>query len=280
VYVKVLTDSPCLVCMDWARSQEELIDPKYLWTGPDGKNLKGHKDVNLTDTGQLVVIGVKESLSGTYTCTLSHNILETTPPEERETVEVYKFVLYAYRAADHTYLLSVRFPTRDHFLEELKKLLNSIIADLTCHIAEASCRCHSVQTPQRGLRRELFLRFQVNPFAPGWEEVCHQVPYDCEAVRNKRAQEAKARLGKFFREQAYALKHQLQTAPTIHYVDNSFAAARTDSCPPGFGKNNVIHQSCASCCVVCEPGTYSPDTGVTCQVCKRPRVRKYGARSC
>lgn len=50
--------------------------------------------MNLTDTGQLMVMGVKESLSGTYTCTLSHNILETTPPEERETVEVYKFMLY------------------------------------------------------------------------------------------------------------------------------------------------------------------------------------------
>lgn len=73
----------------------------------------------------------------------------------------------AYRAPDHAYLLFVRFTTREcglaangHFLEELKKLLNSVIADLTCHIAEATCSCRSVQTPRRGLRRELFLRFQ------------------------------------------------------------------------------------------------------------------------
>lgn len=29
----------------------------------------------------------------------------------------------------------------------------------------------------------------VNPFAPGWEEVCHQVPYDCEDATNMRVQE-------------------------------------------------------------------------------------------
>jgi len=41
VYVKVFTNSPFLVCMDLARSREELIDPQYLWTGPDGKDLEG-----------------------------------------------------------------------------------------------------------------------------------------------------------------------------------------------------------------------------------------------
>lgn len=29
----------------------------------------------------------------------------------------------------------------------------------------------------------------VNPFAPGWEEVCQQVPYDCEDATNMKVQE-------------------------------------------------------------------------------------------
>lgn len=29
----------------------------------------------------------------------------------------------------------------------------------------------------------------VNPFAPGWEEVCHKVPYDCEDVTNRRVRQ-------------------------------------------------------------------------------------------
>uniref|UniRef100_A0A8B9MCN5 Zona pellucida binding protein 2 n=1 Tax=Accipiter nisus TaxID=211598 RepID=A0A8B9MCN5_9AVES len=214
VYVKVFTNSPFLVCMDLARSREEVIDPKYLWIGPDRKNLEGQMYVNLTKTGKLMVMGFKESMSGAYTCTLSHKIIETTTQEERVVFEAYKFMVY------------------------------------------------------------------VNPFAPGWEEVCHQVPYDCEDATNMRVQEARERIGEFFNEQTYALKHEFQTVPTIHYVDNSFSVTHIDSCRPGFGKNDITHKNCASCCVVCEPGTYSPNNEVTCQICTRPRVKKYGARSC
>uniref|UniRef100_A0A8D0FLP8 Zona pellucida binding protein 2 n=1 Tax=Strix occidentalis caurina TaxID=311401 RepID=A0A8D0FLP8_STROC len=208
VYVKVFTNSPFLVCMDLARSQEEVIDPKYLWIGPDGRNLEGQMYVNLTETGKLMVMGFKESMSGAYTCTLSHKIIETMTQEEREVVEAYKFMVY------------------------------------------------------------------VNPFAPGWVEVCHQVPYDCEDATNTRVQEAKDRIGEFFNKQAYVLKHEFQTVPTIHYVDNSFSATHIDSCRPGFGKNDLTHKNCASCCVVCDPGTYSPNNDVTCQICTRPRVKK------
>jgi len=50
--------------------------------------------VNLTETGKLVVMGFKESMSGAYTCTLSYKILETTTQEEREKFEAYKFMVY------------------------------------------------------------------------------------------------------------------------------------------------------------------------------------------
>ncbi|XP_008936878.1 PREDICTED: zona pellucida-binding protein 2-like, partial [Merops nubicus] len=288
VYVKVFTNSPFLVCMDLAHSQEEVIDPKYLWIGPDGKNLEGQSYVNLTETGRfLMVMGFKESMSGAYTCTLSHSIVETTTQEEREMVELYKFMVYAYRGADHTYRLFARFTTtscelaaNSHFFGELKKILNNTISDLTCHIVEPSYKCHLIQTPNQGLLHELFVSFQVNPFAPGWEEVCQHVPYDCEDATNLRVKEATDRLDKFFNEQADALRHKFQTLPTIHYVDNSFSATRVDSCRPGFGRNDVTHKDCANCCVVCEPGTYSPSNNVTCQVCARPGVQEYGARSC
>ncbi|XP_074783057.1 zona pellucida-binding protein 2 isoform X1 [Athene noctua] len=287
VYVKVFTNSPFLVCMDLPRSQAEVIDPKYLWIGPDGRNLEGQMYVNLTETGKLMVLGFKESMSGAYTCTLSHKIIETMTQEEREVVEVYKFMVYAYREADHAYQVFVRYttkrcelPANSQFFEELKKIVNNIISDLTCHITESSYKCHSFKRPKQGLAHQLFVSFQVNPFAPGWGEVCHQVPHDCEDVTNARVQEAKDRIGEFFSKQAYALKHEFQTPPTIHYVENSFSVTPIDSCRPGFGKNDLTHKNCASCCVVCAPGTYSPNSDVTCRICTRPRVKKYGARSC
>ncbi|NXG62853.1 ZPBP2 protein, partial [Hemiprocne comata] len=286
VYVKVSTNSPVLVCMDLALSQQELIDPKYLWVGPRGKKLKGKKYVDLKETGKLMVRGFKESMSGAYTCTLSYKVIGTTTQEEREVVETYRFMVYAYREADHAYQGFVHFTTKtcelaanQQFFEKLKKMLNDIISDLTCHLAESSYKCHSVRTPEGGLQQELFVSFQVNPFAPGWEEVCHQVTSDCEDVTNTRVHKARDRIQEVFRKMTSVLK-QFQTVPSIHYVDKSFSVIPIDSCRPGFGKNNLTHRHCASCCVVCDPGTYSPDNEVTCQICARPRVKKYGARSC
>ncbi|NXT80199.1 ZPBP2 protein, partial [Zapornia atra] len=287
VYVKVFTNSPFLICMDLARSQDDIIDPKYLWIGPDGDDLEGRMYVNLTETGKLMVMGFREFMSGAYTCTLSHKVIDTMTEQEREVFETYRFMIYAYREADHLYQGFVRFTTKEcelaangHFFEELKKILNSIISDLTCYIVESSYKCHSIKIPKQGLQQELFITFQVSPFAPGWEDICQQVPYDCEDATNMRVQEARDRIGEFFSKQTYALKHEFQTVPTIHYVDNSFSVTHIDSCRPGFGKNDVTHKSCASCCVVCDPGTYSPNNGVTCQLCRKSRVKQYGATSC
>uniref|UniRef100_A0A8C5UBP0 Zona pellucida binding protein 2 n=1 Tax=Malurus cyaneus samueli TaxID=2593467 RepID=A0A8C5UBP0_9PASS len=196
VYVKVFTNSPFLVCMDLALSQERIIDPSYLWVGPDGRDLEGQRYVNLTETGKLMMMGFSESMSGAYTCTLSHKVIETTTQEETEMVEAYKFMVYAYREADHAYQVSVRFTTmhcklktNGLFFRKLNQILNSTISHLTCHIKESSYKCHSIMTPKNGLHHELFVNFQVNPFAPGWEEVCHKVPYDCEDVTNKRVRQ-------------------------------------------------------------------------------------------
>ncbi|KAL9823839.1 zona pellucida-binding protein 2 [Geothlypis trichas] len=359
VYVKVFTNSPFLVCMDLALSQERIIDPNYLWIGPDGRVLQGQSYVNLTETGKLMVMGFMVPMSGAYTCFLSHKVIETTTQEETEMVEAYKFMVYdshpshflpayreadhayqvsvrfsttgcrlrnndlfikilkrilnnsishltchitvspykchsirtpkeqAYREADHAYQVSVRFSTtgcrlrnNDLFIKILKRILNNSISHLTCHITGSSYKCHSIRTPKDDLQYELFVNFLVNPFAPGWEKVCQEFPYDCEAVTNRRVRQAAERIGKFFHQLKHVLKSEFQAVPTIQYVDNSFSMTPIDSCRPGFGRNHHTHQNCASCCVVCGPGTYSPNHEVTCQTCARPEASMYGAKSC
>ncbi|XP_015506510.1 zona pellucida-binding protein 2 isoform X1 [Parus major] len=287
VYVKVFTNSPFLVCMDLALSQERVIDPNYLWIGPDGRDLQGQGYVNLTESGKLMVMGFMVSMSGAYTCTLSHKVIETTTQEETEIVEAYKFMVYAYREADHAYQVSVRFSTvhcrlkiNDLFVDKLAKILSSTISYLNCHITDSSYKCHSIRTPKNSLQYELFVNFLVNPFVPEWEEFCHKDPYDCEDVTNRKVRQAAERIGKFFHQLRHDLKHEFPTVPTIHYVDNSFSMTPIDSCRPGFGKNHHTHQNCASCCVVCGPGTYSPNNEVTCRTCASPQARMYGAKSC
>ncbi|XP_036052940.1 zona pellucida-binding protein 2 isoform X3 [Onychomys torridus] len=118
----------------------------------------------------------------------------------------------------------------------------------------------------------------VNPFAPGWKSVCNDSS-DCEDATNRNILKARDRIEEFFRSQAYILYHHFnKTIPAMHFVDHSFQVVRIDNCRPGFGKNEGLHSNCASCCVVCSPGTFSPDVDVTCQICVS--VHSYGAKSC
>ncbi|NXJ03559.1 ZPBP2 protein, partial [Odontophorus gujanensis] len=287
VYVKTSTSSPSLVCMDLSLSQEEIIDPKFSWTGPDGTSLEGQGHVNLTGNGELVLVGFQESMSGAYTCTLSHRIIETSAQEEAEVSNTYRFMVYAYREADRADRVSVRFTARRcelkanaRFVEELKKIVEDLISDLMCAVEGPWYRCHSLEVPHRGSPSELFVAFQVNPFAPGWEDLCGPVPRDCEDTAIQRTQEARDRIAEFFRKQTYALKHEFRTVPSIHYVEGSFSVTPIDSCRPGFGRDSVTHRSCSGCCVVCSPGMYSPDSAVSCRVCVGHRAVGYGAKSC
>ncbi|XP_061446068.1 zona pellucida-binding protein 2 [Rhineura floridana] len=287
VYVRVYRDSPFLVCMDLSLSQSEVIDPNYLWIGPDGQNLKRNSYVNLTATGKMMVLGFREHMSGSYTCTLSYRVFRSDMKAEQERFKTYRFMVYAYREPDYTYRMSVHFTTKDchlaaneQFFEELNKILNNLISHLMCHIIEPSYRCYSVKRPKHGLEDELFIVFQVSPFAPGWEVICHKVTHDCEDVTNSRAQKAQWLIEEFFRRQQYILRHEFQNSPAIHYVDHSFQVTRLDSCHPGFGKNDIIHNDCANCCVACDPGSYSPNNAVVCQPCKSIRIKYYGAKSC
>uniref|UniRef100_A0A8C5WQN4 Zona-pellucida-binding protein 1/2 N-terminal domain-containing protein n=1 Tax=Laticauda laticaudata TaxID=8630 RepID=A0A8C5WQN4_LATLA len=169
VYVRVHKNSPYLVCMDLSLSQSEVIDPNYLWIGPDGQNLKRKQYVNLTETGKLMLVGFKEHMSGSYMCTLSYRVFRNDMQAEEERFKTYKFMIYAYRKPDYTYRISVHFTTKEcklaankRFFEELQKILNNLVDNLKCHIVDSSYRCFSVKRPKHGLVDELFIVFQGN----------------------------------------------------------------------------------------------------------------------
>lgn len=73
----------------------------------------------------------------------------------------------AYREPDYSYQMAVRYTTKscagsynDLFFRVLKKVLDNLISDLSCHIIEASYKCHFVKRPKHGLVYELFIAFQ------------------------------------------------------------------------------------------------------------------------
>ncbi|XP_012893259.1 PREDICTED: zona pellucida-binding protein 2 isoform X1 [Dipodomys ordii] len=271
--------------MDFGRASKETVDPTYLWIGPNEKALTGNNRISVTNTGQLMVKDFLEALSGLYTCTLSYKTIKAETQEETIIKKRYDFMIFAYREPDYSYQMALRFTTKscigrfnDLLFRVLKKILDNLISDLSCHVIEPSYKCHLVKVPDRGLINELFIAFQVNPFAPGWKTACN-VSVDCEDITNHNILQARDRIEEFFRSQANILSHHInRSVPAMHFVDHSFQVVRMDSCRPGFGKNEGLHSNCASCCVVCSPGTFSPDVDVTCQICIS--VHSYGAKSC
>ncbi|KAM6163106.1 zona pellucida-binding protein 2 isoform 2-T2 [Rhynchocyon petersi] len=271
--------------MDFKHANKETVDPTFVWFGPNEEKLTGNNQMNITETGKLVVKHFLESLSGPYTCTFFYKAVTAGTQEEKVIKKRYTFVLFAYREPDYSYQMSLRFTTKscegrtnDLLFRVLKKVLDNLISDLTCHVIDPSYKCHVVRIPKRGLVHELFIAFQVNPFAPGWKAACTQST-DCEDITNYNILQARDRIEEFFRSQAAIFYHNFnKIIPAMHFVEHSLQIVRVDSCRPGFGKNEAMHSNCASCCVVCSPGTFSPDIDVTCQTCISIHV--YGARSC
>ncbi|XP_053426299.1 zona pellucida-binding protein 2 isoform X4 [Nycticebus coucang] len=237
IYVKLHQNSPVLICMDFKYAKKEIVDPTYIWIGPNEKTLTGNNRINITKIGELLVKDFLEPLSGLYTCTFSYKTVKAETQEEKTIQRRYDFLLF-----------------------------------------EPSYKCHSVEIPERGLIHELFIAFQVNPFAPGWRSLCNKSD-DCEDITNHNVLQARNRIEEFFRSQTYIFYHHVnKTVPAMHFVDHSFQVERLDSCRPGFGKNEGLHSNCATCCVVCSPGTFSPDVDVICQPCISIHI--YGAKSC
>ncbi|XP_037665000.1 zona pellucida-binding protein 2 isoform X2 [Choloepus didactylus] len=229
IYIKLHEDSPILACMDFTRAKKETVDPSYLWIGPNEKTLTGNERINITNTGKLIVKDFLEPLSGLYTCTLSYKTVKVETQEEKTEKKRYDFLLFAYREPDYSYQMAVRFTTKscigkynDLLFRVLKKILDNLISDLACHIIEPSYKCHLVKIPKHGLIHELFIAFQVNPFARGWKAACNN-SVDCEDVTNGNILQARDRIEEFFRSQAYTFYNDLnKTVPAMHFVDHSF----------------------------------------------------------
>ncbi|KAM8818894.1 zona pellucida-binding protein 2 [Rhynchonycteris naso] len=285
IYVELHHNSPFLVCMDAKRAEEETVDPTYFWIGPNEHPLTGNYRVNITQTGKLMVKDFLEPLSGLYTCTLSYKTVKVQTQEEKIVKEKYDFMMFAYREPDYSYHMALRFITKacvgrynEQLFRVLKKILNNLISDLSCHVIKASYKCHFVKVPKQGLIHELFITFQVNSYVPPWKGACNDT-VDCEDITNHNILQARDRISEFFRNQARILYHNNnKTLPAMRFVDHSLQMERMDSCRPGFGKNEGLHSNCATCCVVCVPGTFSPDSNVTCQTCVS--IHTYGAKFC
>ncbi|XP_006774376.1 PREDICTED: zona pellucida-binding protein 2 [Myotis davidii] len=285
IYVELHHNSPFLVCMDIQLAKKETVDPTYLWIGPDEKPLTGNYRINITKTGKLMVKDFLESLSGLYTCTLSYKIIKVQTQKEKMVKNRYDFMMFAYREPDYSYQMAVRFTTKscvgrynEQLFIVLKKILNNLISDLSCHIKQPSYKCHFVKLPKHGLIPELFIAFQVHAFVPQWKSACNEAE-DCEDITNHNILQARDRIEEFFRSQAFIFYHGYnKTLPAMHFMDHSFQMARMDSCRPGFGKNEGLHSNCATCCVVCSPGTFSPAADVTCHTCIS--ILAYGAKFC
>ncbi|KAK6470188.1 zona pellucida-binding protein 2-like [Huso huso] len=302
VYVKVRHNSPRLICMTEELAKREVMDPFFLWTGPDGRNIKDNSQVNLTNTGVLILNHkFQGSLSGVFTCTLNYRSMKN----EKEKFVVLKFLVYGYRDPDFQYRFRSRFIAGDcrdgannYFFDNLTVALKQLVAKLTCRILNPQFECHVMKEPGAGLQTNLFITFTgtcmnlsafglilhvysaVDPYGKGWELICIPYHHDCEDETNNRAKMAQDLVQIFFEKQASILNQYSGKMPLIYYMNGSLTSERIDSCRPGYGKNNEMHPNCTECCVVCEPGTYSLDNSVKCVPCKSTEVRIYGATAC
>ncbi|XP_075436255.1 zona pellucida-binding protein 2 isoform X2 [Ascaphus truei] len=241
--------------MDVDIALKETIDPYYIWLGPDGRNLKGHSNANITETGKLALKSFEKSMSGPYSCTLSFSSIKNNIREEKEKFKSYAFLVLAYREPDYMYQINVRFTAKPcdtaangHFYDKLLDLVEGLVSGLTCHLTNKFYKCHVIKAPQHTLQSELFVTFRVNPFGRGWESICRGISYDCEDDSNKRVQKARDRIQEFFIEQPRVLREDFVNVPDIHYIPHSLEITRSDSCRPGFGKNEVTHHDCSGCC--------------------------------
>ncbi|XP_053308749.1 zona pellucida-binding protein 2 [Spea bombifrons] len=286
VYVKVNKDSPVLVCMDEDMARKETVDPHYVWVGPKDRILRGYNNVNITETGKLILKSFDKSMSGSYSCTFSYGIIKRNNNEE-EKFKTYTFTVLAYQVPDYTYRISVRYTAMpcEHlanarFFDFLIATVKDITGDLGCQLKNSFYRCHVVRDAEDHLLNELFISFEVNSFGHGWERLCNGTRPDCPDESNRRVQKARHLIIQFFKAQPIALKEEFLNVPEITYIEHSVAITRLDSCRPGFGKNEVTHRDCSGCCVVCDPGKFNPDNSRHCEVCKDIKIPYYGATAC
>ncbi|MBN3288335.1 ZPBP2 protein, partial [Polyodon spathula] len=233
-------------------ARREVMDPFFLWTGPDGRNIKDDSQVNLTNTGVLILNHMFQSyMSGVFTCTLSYKSMKNA----KEKFVVLKFLIYGYRDPDFQYRFRSRFIAGDckdgannYFFDNLTVALKQLVAKLTCRVLDPQFQCHVMKEPGAGLQTNLFITFTVDPYGKGWELICIQYHHDCEDEANKRVNMAQDLVQIFFEKQASILNQYSGKMPLIYYINDSLTSERIDSCRPGYGKNNEMHPNCTECC--------------------------------
>ncbi|RXM32132.1 Zona pellucida-binding protein 2 [Acipenser ruthenus] len=233
-------------------AKREVMDPFFLWTGPDGRNIKDNSQVNLTNTGVLILNDkFQGSLSGVFTCTLNYRSMKN----EKEKFVVLKFLVYGYRDPDFQYRFRSRFIAGDcrdgannYFFDNLTVALKQLVAKLTCRILNPQFECHVMKEPGAGLQTNLFITFTVDPYGKGWELICIPYHHDCEDETNNRAKMAQDLVQIFFEKQVSILNQYSGKMPLIYYMNGSLTSERIDSCRPGYGKNNEKHPNCTECC--------------------------------
>uniref|UniRef100_H3AX50 Zona pellucida binding protein 2 n=1 Tax=Latimeria chalumnae TaxID=7897 RepID=H3AX50_LATCH len=286
LYVKMYHDSLPLMCMTEEYSQKELIDPSFMWTGPQRTNLKGEPHVTITDTGKLTVHTFEKSMSGSYSCTLSHKTID----RKKEFLHVSYLLLdvvLAYHEPDYCYKFVTRYstkkcqkPVNSNFFKKMKSIIKRLVVDLTCVVTDVKMECHVVKMPRSGLRSLLFISFKVHPFGHGWKATCKEFSSNCENETNERVQKARDRFEKFFSEQSNMIRDGNLELPPVYYVESSLEITLVDSCQPGFGKDPNTYSDCKNCCVVCSPQTYSSSNEQKCSPCNSINVTSYGATAC
>ncbi|CAH2302270.1 zona pellucida-binding 2 [Pelobates cultripes] len=227
----------------------------------------------------------KAGVHGTHTRRNKQEAPRANPLPSSLTPLMYQYLRY--REPDYSYQINVRYATlachqlaNSQFFEGLLSTVRGLIDGLTCELTNFYHSCHAIKEPEEKLQNELFLSFRVDPFGKGWEEICSEIMYDCEDETNARVQKARDLIEKFFIRQPNVLKNEFGDPTKIYYIEHSIEITRIDNCRSGFGKNEITHNDCANCCVVCDPNTFNSMNNVHCQVCNDIRIPYYGATTC
>ncbi|XP_073428380.1 zona pellucida-binding protein 2 [Dendrobates tinctorius] len=169
VYIKMLKDSPFLACMDLDTAEKETIDPVFIWIGPNGMILKRQSNMNLTQTGKLMLKTFTISMSGLYSCTLSYKSINSDFTQEKETFMTYEFVVLAYHEPDYVYQIDLRYMAmpcnnliNDRFVMTLLEIIKEVITGLNCDLQSMFHKCHFIKAPKHSMQNELFISFKAD----------------------------------------------------------------------------------------------------------------------
>ncbi|KAM9095222.1 zona pellucida-binding protein 1 [Sarcophilus harrisii] len=279
IYVMLHQKSPHILCITENLRDVELIDPSFHWHTPIDTTVPDNSSVKVTSTGSLIFHNFTEEMSGIYTCSLTYKRI----PEEVEKTLQLKYVLYAYVNPDFYYQFTARYHSAPcnsiynvSFEKKLLQILSKLVVDLSCKITLNKSECHHVKMQRAGLQNELFFTFSVIPMENGTKgpDECTKPP--CDPV--ERLNKAKNLIERFFTQQVDILEKRSEPLPEIYYIQGTLQIVWINLCRPGYGMNALMHPNCPDCCVICNPGTYNPHSGIHCLQCNSSMA--YGSTKC